>query len=108
MANRPPLEINLLFKWAKYYQEQIQELRTLHDIPNSVKSGVPNIFWAYSNGNYNGLYIYMFTKSIDTRYSQNNWIEWLTNQGYKVMITRDHHEAKQTILDYYNGVWAKD
>lgn len=98
---RPPLEVNLLFKWAKYYQNTIPELRTLHDIPGSVKAGVPNVFWAYSNGEYNGIYLYIFTRGVDTRYSQNNWIEWLTKQNYKVVIVQDHLEAKQALLDYY-------
>lgn len=99
---RPPLEINLLFKWAKYYQKEVPELKTLHDIPSSVKSGVPNVFWAYSSGGYNGLYIYVFTKGVETRYSQNNWIEWLTKAGFKISIVTGHLEAKQAILDYYS------
>ena len=102
--NRPAAEINLIFKWAKYQQVKkgIHELELLHNIPRGVKAGVPNIFWALPRGVYHGLYIYVFTADISTRYSQNMWIEQLTKNGYKVGITTSRFEAKQLIMDYYN------
>lgn len=100
--NRPSTEINLLFKWAKYFQKEMPELETLHNIPRGVKAGVPNIFWALPRGNYHGLYIYVFTAGVETRFAQNIWIEKLTKNGYKVVITQDRIQAKQEILSYYN------
>lgn len=100
--SRPATEINLLFKWAKYQQKEMPELETLHNIPRGVKAGVPNIFWALARGNYHGLYIYVFTSGVDTRYSQNMWIEQLAKNGYKVVITENRIQAKQEILNYYN------
>lgn len=99
---RPPVEINLLFKWAKAAQAEIPELATLHNIPPGVKAGVPSIFWALARGNYHGLYIYIFTSGVDIRYSQNAWIELLTKNNYKVVITQDRLQAKREIIDYYN------
>ena len=102
-TNRPSTEINLLFKWCRWAVKNldIPELQTLHNIPRGVKAGVPNIFWALSRGKYHGLYIYIFTSGVETRYSQNMWIEWLTNHGYKVVVTSDRMQAKKELLNYY-------
>jgi hypothetical protein len=105
--NRPPAEINLLFKWAKYKQSDIPELATLHNIPRGVKAGVPNIFWPLPRGIYHGLYIYIFTSGVETRYSQNTWIEMLTKAGYKVVVTENRIQAKEQILSYYNLINEK-
>lgn len=102
MKQRPPLEINLLFKWAKYHEKEIDQLKTLHHIPSSVRKGTPNVFWAYSNGIHHGLYLYILTKDIDLSYSQTNWINSLVSIGYAVRICKNHLEAKQMILEYYN------
>lgn len=96
--------MNLLFKWAKYYKRYIPELELLHNIPKGVKAGVPHVFWPFPKNGYHGFYIYIFSVKTDTTYSQDFWIERLTQRGFLISIAKDHLEAKNQLLEYYNKV----
>lgn len=103
---RPESSLILLFKWAKYKQQKdIPEFELLTNIPRGFKAGVPNVFWAYPKRNYHGLFILLMYKEgvNEVYYSQKNWLGSLSKYGYKTAIAKDHREAKNILLDYYNN-----
>jgi len=105
-----------LFRWAAYESAAIQELKLMYHIPNGgkrnkvvaakfkrmgVKAGVPDIFLAAPKGGYHGLYIELKrTKGGSTSDNQDDWIDALREQGYRVDVCKGWEKARESILDY--------
>ena len=117
--NAIPLEEDeqiALFQWAAYESGAIPELKLMYHIPNGgkrnkaiaakfkrmgVKAGVPDIFLAAPKGGYHGLYIELKrTKGGSTSDNQDDWIDALREQGYRVDVCKGMEKAKGSILDY--------
>lgn len=63
--------------------------------------GVPDICLPVSNGQYHGLYIWLKqTKNNQPTKEHWDWIERLTQYGYKAVVCKRFAEAKQVIVDY--------
>ena len=108
-----------LFQWAAYESAAIPELKLMYHIPNGgkrnkaiaakfkrmgVKAGVPDIFLAAPKGEYHGLYIELKrTKGGSTSDNQDDWIDALREQGYRVDVCKGWEKAKETILEYIRG-----
>lgn len=123
-ANRPPVPLEedeqiALFRWAAYESGAYPELRLMYHIPNGgkrnkviaakfkrmgVKAGVPDIFLPVAKGGYHGLYIELKrTKGGSTSDNQDDWIDALREQGYRVDVCKGWEKAKETILEYIRG-----
>ena len=109
-------EQTALFQWAAYMARKWPELRLMHAIPNGgsrhpveaarlkaqgVKAGIPDIFLPVARGGYHGLYIEMKRKkggriSVD----QQQMIDALRDQGYRVEVCKGAEEASKTIKEY--------
>lgn len=109
-------EQTALFQWAAYMARKWPELRLMHAIPNGgsrhpveaarlkaqgVKAGIPDIFLPVASGGYHGLYIEMKRKkggriSVD----QQQMIDALRAQGYRVEVCKGAEEASKTIKEY--------
>ena len=92
------------------------ELRKLYAIPNGglrhkytaiklkkcgVKPGVPDICLPVARKGYYGLYIEIKRrKGGRVEPEQEDWIEFLTLQGYKAVVCRGFDEARAVIEDY--------
>ena len=120
--NAIPLEEDeqiALFQWAADESAAIPELKLMYHIPNGgkrnkaiaakfkrmgVKAGVPDIFLAAPKGGYHGLYIELKrTKGGSTSDNQDDWIDALREQGYRVDVCKGWEKAKETILEYIRG-----
>ena len=69
-----------------------------------VRAGVPDLFLAWANRQYGGLFIEM-KKPKGGRVSdvQKQYIELLTESGYKAVVCMGWIEAKAAIEDYLRG-----
>lgn len=113
----------MLFEWAELMSVLHPELKLLHAIPNGgkrhiatavrlkkegVKKGVPDVFLPVPKCESNkvcvilktGLYIEMKSKKGKLSESQQDWIERLRMQGYRVEVCCSFEEARDVILDY--------
>ena len=119
---RIPLEEDeqmALFRWAAYEQAATPELKLMHHIPNGgkrnkviaakfrrmgVKAGVPDIFLPVARNGLHGLYIELKRrKHSGTSDHQDEWIDALREQGYRVDVCRGWDAAREAILDYLKG-----
>ena len=124
MANKLPppregAEQATLFNWAGMQSIRYPELELLFHIPNGgkrskseaarfkaegVKPGVPDICLPVARGGYHGLYIELKRRSGNhaTDY-QRDWLEKLSNQGYKAAVCYGWEEAASMITKYLRG-----
>ena len=124
MANKLPqpregAEQATLFNWAGMQSIWYPELELLFHIPNGgkrskseaarfkaegVKPGVPDICLPVARGGYHGLYIELKRRSGShaTDY-QRDWLERLSNQGYKAAVCHGWEEAASMITKYLRG-----
>jgi hypothetical protein len=109
-----------LFEWAKLSEWKHPELKLLHAIPNGglrdartaavlqrtgVKSGVPDLCLPVARGGFHGLYIELKRlKGGVLSINQKTWLGLLAKEGYKAVMCRGWLEARDTILDYLEGV----
>lgn len=112
-------EQQALFQWAAVMEGKYPELKRLHHIPNGgkrdirtakrlkaegVKPGVPDIFLPVPRHGFHGLYIEMKAdKSCKTTDNQDDWIEFLNEQGYRAIVCHGWDEASKEILEYLGG-----
>lgn len=69
-----------------------------------VRSGVPDLFLAFSNGDFNGLFIEMKKqKGGRVSDSQKTYIELLQKRGYCAVVCNGWMEAKEEIERYLNA-----
>lgn len=105
------------FQWLALQYPKIDE--TSFAIPNGgsrhiveamnlkkqgVKAGVPDIFIAYPNDKYHGLFIEMKYGANKLSAHQIKMIELLKNNHYKVMVCYSWDEAKNVTMEYINNV----
>ena len=109
-----------LFEWARLSEKRHPELKLLHAIPNGglreartaailartgVKSGVPDLCLPVARGGFHGLYIELKRlKGGMLSINQKTWLGLLAKEGYKAVMCRGWLEARDTILDYLEGV----
>lgn len=104
-----------VIEWAMYRSLEYPELRLLHHVPNGgsrnraeavklkrmgVKAGVPDLVLPSPHGGYAGLYIELKIGKNKQTDSQKEWMEMLTEQGYKVVLCYGGDAAIQTIENY--------
>ncbi len=111
-------QVNLM-SWAAMQTKALPELNLLFAIPNGghrhpatgaklkaegVKAGVPDIALMVAKKGYHGLFIELKTEKKSSKLSdvQINWLNALTEQGYKAVECRGWNDARNTILDYLN------
>jgi len=103
--------------WANAYAGRYPDLRWLHAIPNGgqrnvvialklqaegVKSGVPDLFLPCPKKGYHGLYIEMKVKPNKTRPEQDEWLDALSDYGYRVEVC---YSADEAIAALKNYIW---
>ena len=109
-----------LFEWARLSEKRHPELKLLHAIPNGglreartaavlqrtgVKPGVPDICLPVPRGGYGALYIELKrVKGGVTSANQRIWLNLLNANGNRAVVCRGWEEARDTILDYLEGV----
>jgi hypothetical protein len=108
-----------LFQWAAYSNIKYPELSLMYHIPNGgkrnvreaarlkkegVKSGIPDICLPVARGIYHGLYIELKAGKGKASDNQKDWIDRLTNQGYKAEVCIGWEQAKDAILEYLEGL----
>jgi VRR-NUC domain. len=64
------------------------------------KAGVPDLFLPVNNGCYSGLYIEMKSKTGSLSPKQKEFITFVEQQGYKVVVPRSADEALSEIVEY--------
>ena len=105
----------MIFRWAKYMEQQKPELKLLHHVPNGgkrdigtakkmklegVKAGVPDIVLPVSRGGYHGLYIELKVGKNKPTVEQLKWLEALEKEGYYTTWCVGSQEAIKTIEEY--------
>ena len=105
-----------LFDWAEWQVNLgCEPLRWMFAIPNGehrhkavagrlkaegVKPGVPDISLPYPAKGYHGLYIEMKIKPNTPKSEQNEYLDWLTDNGYLAQVAYGFVEAKVILCDY--------
>ena len=107
-----------VIKWAELMSHKHPCLKFLYHTPNGgsrniaeaanlkrmgVKAGVPDLCLPYPNGKYHGLYIEMKTDNGRSTAAQREYIDFLTEQGYKATVCHGACEAIDTIWRYVNN-----
>jgi len=109
-------EQSALFQWATLMEHRAPELRKLYAIPNGglrnkrvavrltaegVRRGVPDTCLPVARKGYHGLYIEL-KRRMGGRLEpeQEDWIEFLAEQGYKAVVCRGFDEARAVIENY--------
>ena len=112
-----------LFQWATAMSRQDSRLRWLFAIPNGTaasspveaakakrtgrKKGVPDVFLPVPSREYHGLFIELKRRNgrlSDLSDEQSQWIQALTEQGYKTVVCFGWEDAAQTISIYLRTV----
>lgn len=109
-----------LFEWAEVASGRYPELKLLHAIANGgkrdgrtaavlqrtgVKPGVPDICLPVPRGGYGALYIELKrVKGGVTSANQRIWLNLLNANGNRAVVCKGWLEARDTILDYLEGV----
>ena len=110
------IEQTQLFAWAQYASGKYPELALMYHIPNGgkrskaeaarfkaqgVKAGVPDICLPVPSGKYHGLYIELKrVKGGRVSAAQEEYIEALRKQGYKVAVCFGMEQARDVIVGY--------
>ena len=110
------VEQTCLFRWAWELENQVEELKLLHAIPNGgkrskpeaarmkaagVKPGVPDMCLPVARDGCHGLYIELKRRD-GGRVSRDQvqWMEALQRQGYCCALARGWDMAAEVICDY--------
>lgn len=103
------------FKWCECMKAQYPVLAHFYAIPNGgkrhvsvalklkeegVKSGVLDTHLPVGRGNYIGLWIEFKFGRNKTSSAQDEWIDFLRDQGHRVEIAYEWQEAAQYTLEY--------
>lgn len=104
-----------LMRWARMHEARCPELALLFAVPNGgarhiavaarlqhegVKAGVPDLHLPVARGEYHGLWLEMKVGRNRPTSAQVWWIEHLREQGYRVAVCYDWHQAWAVICDY--------
>jgi hypothetical protein len=119
--NLTPLEDSeqaTLIEWANIFAVKYPELKRLAAIPNGgsrnkaeaanlkkqgVKKGFPDLQLPVASGKYHGLFIEMKRiKGGKISPEQQDWLDFLNENGYFAVVCYGFQEAKNTIESYLN------
>lgn len=104
-----------LFLWINENKAQYPLLTRLFAIPNGglrnpatagrlkaegVKSGVPDVFLPVPRFPFHGCFIEMKVKKRKTFDNQDNWIEFLSNEGYRAVVCQSWEAARDELIRY--------
>lgn len=107
-------EQEVLFRWASFYPE----LRWMYAVPNGgsrhpkeavnlkrqgVKKGVSDICLPLPKGKYHGLYIEMKAGRNTPSEDQDDFLDFVTMQGYAGCVCWGCEQAIKAIEEYLNG-----
>ena len=118
-------EQEAVIRWAFLESGWRPELRMLFHIPNGgtrnkreavhlkelgVKAGVPDLFLAVPWDGFHGLFIEMKRASKTARVSpeQREWIQALTENGYRAVVCYGFEQARDAIINYLEGRHPRD
>jgi len=115
-------QAKLILFVTNYLMHEYPVLRWLHAIPNGlsfagidastrgkittqmtsegVKSGVCDLFLPVRSSQYSGLYIEMKSETGTIKPKQQEFIDFVTEQGFKVVVPRSADEALAEIVEY--------
>lgn len=111
-------EQSALLSWAATRTTTMPELERMFAIPNGgfrdnntgkrlkaegVRAGVPDLFLPVPRGGKAGLWIEMKIRKGRVTERQNDWIEWLRNQGYEARVCYCWQDAAE-MIELYMGV----
>ena len=109
------IEQQQLFAWAEWLIPRRPELALMYHIPNEgkrskaaggrmcaegLKAGVPDICLPVPTGIYHGLYIEMKRAGGKATGAQKQWIQLLSEQGYRAEICQGFETAALVIMEY--------
>lgn len=109
------IEQQQLFAWAEWLIPRRPELALMYHIPNEgkrskatggrmkaegLKDGVPDICLPVPSAPYHGLYIEMKRAGGKATGAQKQWIQLLSEQGYRAEICQGFEAAAMTIMKY--------
>ena len=102
-----------LFQWARNTESILPELALLYHVPNEgkrtngavlraagLKSGVPDICLPVPSNGFHGLYIELKFGANKATEKQEDFMDRLRQQGYKVAVCYGAEEARAEILGY--------
>lgn len=108
----------MLMQWARLQEMVYPELKWMFHIPNGgqrnkavaaklkaagVKPGVPDLCLPVQRGGYAGLYIELKYGKNRATDKQHEWLEHLSNEGYKTAVCHGFESARDLILEYLRG-----
>lgn len=106
-----------LIEWCGLNKGKYPMLEDIHHSPNGGKrnireaakfkrmgtrAGFPDLFLAYPNKKYNGLFVELKAPGGRATEKQKEWINKLNSRGYYAKVCIGFEEAKNTILEYLN------
>ena len=109
------LEQVKLFNWRNLNLDKYPQLKNMFAIPNGghrfigvakklksegVQAGVPDVCLAHPVGEYSAFFIEMKFGKNKTQANQKDWIDRLTQAGYKCSVCYSFEEAQAEILNY--------
>lgn len=104
-----------LFAWAKYMERAHPELKLLFAVPNGglrhpataarlrregVRAGVPDVLLPVARHGWHGLFIELKVRPNKPTALQQQWIEALRQEGYRVEVCYGFEEAKSVVVEY--------
>lgn len=107
-----------MFSWARLAAGRFPELKFMFHIPNGggrnkieaanlkrqgVKAGVPDICLPVSRNGYHGLWIELKVGKNRTTEHQDEYISFLSAQGYDVAVCYGMEDAAKKIVEYLGG-----
>lgn len=110
-------EQEALFAWADVMSAQMPELKYMYHVPNGgqrdirtavalkrrgVKAGVPDIVLPAARGEYHGLYVELKVGSNKPSEKQQEYLQYLNEQGYKAVVCYGWREAMEEVCKYLN------
>jgi hypothetical protein len=105
-----------LFKWLRMAHPKVE--RVSYAVPNAgkrsvragmyykaegLKPGVPDICIPVSSQGFNGLYIELKTDGGKITENQQEWLDRLSEQGYRAVLCHGFEVARAAIDDYLRG-----
>ncbi len=115
MKHRESQEQRVLIQWAKRMEKQFPDLKYLHCSLNGVHltviqascakqqgmlAGVPDLFLPTKRDCYSGIFIEMkFGKNKPTQ-AQQDFLEYVTTQGFYAVVCYSWLEAKNVLEEY--------
>lgn len=116
MGKEDTIQIQII-EWCNLNKGKYPMLSDIHHSPNGGKrnvreaakfkrmgtrAGFPDLFLAYPNKNYAGLFIELKADGGKATQNQKEWIDRLNSRGYYAKVCVGFEEAINTILEYLN------